>query len=228
MKSLNEFLNEGKQNSNNYKIEDFSIGSIIRFKDGEEWKVVKSGMRGSGESKSNDEITIYPSNQLAKKNNISKNIDIRLDYLNKNVESIIDESLTENQFTNKIEGFLANPGWTVVTYPRKIGGSKPEAHMGQIVSIKGTKLVVNFGGKVGGTTETLDLIEDIGITYDNVGTFTALASDIIANTDEKNIHSFVGRSKVTKFATLDKQEFDKAFKGTIMEEYMKRKDMTLS
>jgi len=136
----------------------------------------------------------------------------------------LNEFLNEGQ-SDKIEGTLANPGWKVVTYPRKIDGSKAEAHMGKIVSIKGNKLVVNFGGTVGGTTETLDLFKDIAITYDNIGyqsTYTVLDTEIIANADKENIHSYIGKRNITKFAALDEKEFSKAIKGTAMGDYINR------
>jgi hypothetical protein len=51
---------------NNYKITDFPEGLKILFTDGEEWIVVKKGMRGSGSWRKSDEITIKPFNKLAK------------------------------------------------------------------------------------------------------------------------------------------------------------------
>ena len=56
LQTLEEFLNESKT----WKIEDFPINSIIKFKDKEEWIVVKPGMRSSGSIRKVDE------NKLAK------------------------------------------------------------------------------------------------------------------------------------------------------------------
>lgn len=84
LQTLEEFLNESKT----WKIEDFPINSIIKFKDKEEWIVVKPGMRSSGSIRKVDEITIKPYNKLAKDRNVSLSIDVDLDYLNKNVIEI--------------------------------------------------------------------------------------------------------------------------------------------
>jgi hypothetical protein len=66
-------------------IENYKVGDILKFKDGEDWKVVKAGMRASDSRVKPDEITIAPHNQLAKDRNISLPIDINLDYLKNNL-----------------------------------------------------------------------------------------------------------------------------------------------
>jgi len=71
-----------------YKIEDFPINSLIEFKDGEIWKVVKAGMRASDSRVKSGEITISPNNKLAKDKHISLPIDVNLEYLNANVSKI--------------------------------------------------------------------------------------------------------------------------------------------
>lgn len=76
------------ESKSSYNIDDFTEGAIITFDDGEEWKVVKPGMRGSRERVKSNEITIYPHNDIAKKSNISKNIDVSLDYLNSHAVDI--------------------------------------------------------------------------------------------------------------------------------------------
>ena len=73
---------------NKYEISNFTLGSLVHFKDGEVWIVVKSGMRGSDSRLQNDEVQLRPYNQLAKKNNTSIGVDFNLDYLNKNVVKI--------------------------------------------------------------------------------------------------------------------------------------------
>jgi hypothetical protein len=75
--SFEEFLNE----SSHYKIDDFQVGDVIHFKDGEAWKVVKvNNIR--------DLISVFPHNKLAKDKNVSITIELRLKYLNDNVTKI--------------------------------------------------------------------------------------------------------------------------------------------
>jgi hypothetical protein len=85
---------------NNYKITDFPEDSKILFNDGEEWIVVKKGMRGTGSYRKSDEITIKPFNKLAKDKNVSLAIDVNLDYLNANVKKINESEVNES---NNIE-----------------------------------------------------------------------------------------------------------------------------
>jgi hypothetical protein len=84
IQSFEEFLNEG----NKYKAEDFAEGDTIEFKDGEEFIVVKSGMRNPSDRKKADEITMRPHNDLAKKKNVSMASDFSMDYIEKNVKKI--------------------------------------------------------------------------------------------------------------------------------------------
>jgi hypothetical protein len=86
MKHLHTF--ESFLNEANYKPEDFPVDSIVHFKDGEEWIVVKSGMRGSGNFKQSDEITMKPHNKLAKDRNVSMSSDFRMVFLNKEATKI--------------------------------------------------------------------------------------------------------------------------------------------
>jgi RNA polymerase-interacting CarD/CdnL/TRCF family regulator len=82
-----------KESKNNFKITDFPEGSKIMFNDGEEWLVVKPGLRGSNNRRTADEITIKPFNKLAKDKNVSLPIDINLEFLNANVKSVMNESV---------------------------------------------------------------------------------------------------------------------------------------
>jgi hypothetical protein len=82
--SFEEFLNE----STKYSIDDFQIGDVLHMKDGEAWEVVKAGLRGSGNRKASDEITVYPYNKLAKDRNVKMSIDLSIKYLNDNVTKI--------------------------------------------------------------------------------------------------------------------------------------------
>ena len=59
-------------------ISDYKVGDILKFKDGEDWKVMKI--------KDNvGKLVIKPHNEKAKKGNVSLEIDIDLDYLKKNL-----------------------------------------------------------------------------------------------------------------------------------------------
>jgi len=82
---------------NNYKITDFPEDSKILFNDGEEWIVVKKGMRGSGSWRKSDEITIKPFNKLAKDKNVSLAIDVSLEFLNANVKEINESEVNEGR-----------------------------------------------------------------------------------------------------------------------------------
>jgi hypothetical protein len=83
------YVYESKVNeANAYKITDFPVNSLIEFKDGEIWKVVKADMRASNSQVKGDEITIKPDNKLAKEKNVSLAIDVTLEYLNANVLKI--------------------------------------------------------------------------------------------------------------------------------------------
>ena len=82
------YVHESIVNEANYQITDFPVDSLIEFKDGEIWKVVKAGMRASDSRVKSDEITISPNNKLAKDRNVSLPIDVNLVYLNANVKKI--------------------------------------------------------------------------------------------------------------------------------------------
>jgi hypothetical protein len=87
MKNLltyDQYINE----SANYRPTDFPTGSIIHFKDGEEWIVVEPGLRGSGNRRQSDEISIKPYNKVAKDRNVSMAIDASMKYLNTVVTKI--------------------------------------------------------------------------------------------------------------------------------------------
>jgi hypothetical protein len=82
---------------NNYKITDFPEDSKILFNDGEEWIVVKKGIRGSGSWRKSDEITIKPFNKLAKDKNVSLAIDVTLEFLNTNVKEVNESEVNEGR-----------------------------------------------------------------------------------------------------------------------------------
>jgi len=88
--SIKESINE--QEYAKPSISDYKVGDILKFKDGEEWLVVKPGMRGSSNRRNSDEITIKPYNKLAKDRNVSLAIDATISYLNDVVDKIIKKS----------------------------------------------------------------------------------------------------------------------------------------
>lgn len=94
--NLKESYGSNDESKHKYNVEDFPEGSKILFNDGEEWIVVKPGMRGSGSFRSSNEITIKPFNKLAKDKNVSLSIDVDLDFLNANVKSINKSQLHES------------------------------------------------------------------------------------------------------------------------------------
>lgn len=86
---------------NNFKTTDFPEGSKILFNDGEEWIVVKPGLRGSSNRLRSDEISAKPFNKLAKDRNISLSVDFSLNYLNDNVKKISESVDTTEEITEK-------------------------------------------------------------------------------------------------------------------------------
>ena len=82
LQTFEQFLNEASK----YKPEDFAEGDTIEFNDGEEFIVVKSGMRNPSDRKKADEITMRPHNDLAKKRNVSMSSDFSMAYIEKNAK----------------------------------------------------------------------------------------------------------------------------------------------
>jgi len=83
LQTFESFLNEA-----NYKPADFPAGSIVHFKDGEEWIVVEPGMRASNARRQSNEVTLMPHNKLAKDKNVSMSSDFTMDYLNREATKI--------------------------------------------------------------------------------------------------------------------------------------------
>ena len=69
-------------------ISDYKVGDILKFKDGEDWKVMKV--------KDNvGKLVIKPHNEKAKEKNVSLEIDIDLDYLKKNLNEAKKEDAVD-------------------------------------------------------------------------------------------------------------------------------------
>jgi hypothetical protein len=84
LQTFEQFINE----TSKYKPEDFTEGDTVEFNDGEEFIVVKSGMRHPSDRKKADEITMRPHNDLAKKRNVNMASDFSMGYLEKNVKKV--------------------------------------------------------------------------------------------------------------------------------------------
>jgi hypothetical protein len=79
-------------------ISEYKVGDILKFKDGEEWKVMKV--------KDNvGKLVIKPYNKKAKEGNVSLEIDIDLDYLKKNLKEA-EEEVTD---TEKVDVSVEEP-----------------------------------------------------------------------------------------------------------------------
>ncbi len=71
-----------KEATGKYSIDDFPIGAIVTEKDGDTWRVTKSGMRNADSRLQSDEVYLMPHGRSG------IGWDANLDYLNKNVVKI--------------------------------------------------------------------------------------------------------------------------------------------
>jgi hypothetical protein len=82
--AINTLKSGGSVTLEEESIEKYKVGDILKFKDGEEWKVMKV--------KDNvGKLVIKPNNEKAKEGNVSLEIDVDLDYLKKNLKESEDE-----------------------------------------------------------------------------------------------------------------------------------------
>ncbi len=79
---LKESLDQVNEAKKTYTVDGFPVGSIIVYKNGEEWLVVKPGMRRPADRRGDDQITAKPHNAKAREGNISMPVDISIDFLN--------------------------------------------------------------------------------------------------------------------------------------------------
>lgn len=86
MKSLSQFLIESKS--------EYSVGQVIRFQDGEDWKITKVLRDG-------EKFLMKPHNTLAKQNNISLEIEFTLDFIKSNVVESKQNDVKESADYNK-------------------------------------------------------------------------------------------------------------------------------
>jgi hypothetical protein len=110
----------------------YNVGDIVRFPDGEEWLVVKPGMRHPRDRRGDDEITMKPYNNVAKSKYISLPIDFKINDLADTTlnPSVTDESINEYEEDEE-------------TYEFNVG---EDSHYGKVKSRKmvGNKLHVTF------------------------------------------------------------------------------------
>ena len=120
------------------KVEDFKVGDIISFKDGEEWVVVPTSKISSHNNPSikSGEIMIKPHNKLAKDKNISLPISVSMEFLSKELEGVAKKGegkkgVSENEIKvgDKIKG--------------SSGVTKDK--VGVVTSINGDMAQVDFG-----------------------------------------------------------------------------------
>ena len=95
-------ITEVKKMAKGGEVGDYKIGDILKFKDGEDWKVVRV--------KSNlNKLVIKPYNDKAKNQNVSLEIDIDLDYLKDNLINKMGKGGKTNEvnyFTRKEIEFI--------------------------------------------------------------------------------------------------------------------------
>jgi hypothetical protein len=103
-------------------ISDYKVGDILKFKDGEDWKVMKV--------KDNvNKLVIKPYNEKAKKGNVSLEIDVDLDYLKNNLneaeaqEQSLYKDWDQFEKPSKIKVYLNN-GKTLEINPLRLKGGK--------------------------------------------------------------------------------------------------------
>jgi len=81
---INTLKSGGSVTLEEESIEKYKVGDILKFKDDEDWKVMKV--------KDNvGKLVIKPHNEKAKEGNVSLEIDVDLDYLKKNLKESEDE-----------------------------------------------------------------------------------------------------------------------------------------
>jgi hypothetical protein len=88
MQALRTTNFQGINEARNSPINTYKVGDILKFKDGEDWKVMKV--------KDNvDKLVIKPHNEKAKEGNVSLEIDIDADYLKKNLLEAKEEDAVD-------------------------------------------------------------------------------------------------------------------------------------
>jgi hypothetical protein len=143
MQALRTTNFQGINEVKNSLINTYKVGDILKFKDGEDWKVMKV--------KDNvDKLVIKPHNEKAKEGNVSLEIDIDADYLKKNLLEAKEEDAVDT-ITMDIPLFLR-----MLEYAREDAEQDLDLHD---VTEKANKL-----GKERGILQTDDYEEIVGAT----------------------------------------------------------------
>ena len=141
MQALRTTNFQGINEARNSPINTYKVGDILKFKDGEDWKVMKV--------KDNvDKLVIKPYNEKAKEGNVSLEIDIDADYLKKNLLEAKEEDAVDT-ITMDIPLFLR-----MLEYAREDAKQDLDLHD---VTEKANKL-----GKERGILQTDDYEEIVG------------------------------------------------------------------
>jgi hypothetical protein len=145
MQALRTTNFQGINEARNSPINAYKVGDILKFKDGEDWKVMKV--------KDNvDKLVIKPHNEKAKEGNVSLEIDIDADYLKKNLLEAKEEDAVDT-ITMDIPLFLR-----MLEYAREDAKQDLDLHD---VTEKANKL-----GKERGILQTDDYEEIVGAAED--------------------------------------------------------------
>lgn len=96
---------------------DYKAGDIIKFKDGEEWIVMKpSSVRRNEDRLKPDELYVKPYNKLAKDRNVSVGVDLSMSYINAHLANNGDEKSSESDdqssFEDAVVDKLKDTGYT--------------------------------------------------------------------------------------------------------------------
>jgi len=123
-------------------ISEYKVGDILKFKDGEEWKVMKV--------KDNvGKLVIKPYNEKAKKGNVSLEIDIDLDYLKKNLKEAEEEVTdTEKVDVNVEEPAAAAPAEPTLTDAEKEIQSNLDKALQAAQELGNEKLIQQIGNTI--------------------------------------------------------------------------------
>lgn len=147
-----------------WSLKDFKVDSLIHFNDGEVWQVVKESTLHTHDRKKDDGIKIKPYNELAKKRNTSLQINVDLEYLNKNATKVVSaaETKTEVSVHPDIQSELDNykggtiPAEVLVHLSAKYADKQPietfsSVHGApiKVYGKEGNNYAINFGGARG-------------------------------------------------------------------------------
>jgi hypothetical protein len=226
MQALRTTNFQGINEARNSPINTYKVGDILKFKDGEDWKVMKV--------KDNvDKLVIKPHNEKAKEGNVSLEIDIDADYLKKNLLEAKEEDAVDT-ITMDIPLFLR-----MLEYAREDAKQDLDLHD---VTEKANKL-----GKERGILQTDDYEEIVGAVEeikeeqlsfinkaraksslrqflsgkrdDGMGKFDAIVYGIDSDGKKHQIKYYNDLQNYEKFALGDNPNIKEGMGGEIDEKY---------